>query len=63
MKTINQGIANVTSGGTVYVAAGTYVEDPVIDKAVTLLGPNAGINPNTGTRVAEAVILPAIICS
>ncbi len=60
VKTINQGIANVDSGGTVYVAAGTYVEDPVIDKAVTLLGPNAGINPNTGTRVAEAVILPAV---
>ena len=55
---IQEGI-DLVSGSTVYVAAGTYVEDPVIDKAVTLLGPNAAINPNTGTRVAEAVILPA----
>ena len=60
VKTINQSIANVTPGGTVYVAAGTYVKDPMIDKAVTLLGPNASINPNTGTRVAEAVILPEL---
>ena len=28
VKTINQGIANVIPGGTVYVAAGTYVGDP-----------------------------------
>ncbi len=55
---IQEGI-DLVSGSTVNVVAGTYVEDPVIDKAVTLLGPNAAINPNTGTRVAEAVILPA----
>ena len=46
--TIREGI-DAVNGSTVNVAAGTYVEDPVIDKAVTLLGPNAGINPNTGT--------------
>ncbi|MBN1922207.1 MAG: hypothetical protein JW892_13245 [Anaerolineae bacterium] len=56
---IQEGI-DLVSGSTVNVAAGTYVEDPVIDKPVTLLGPNAAINPNTGTRVAEAVIYPAI---
>jgi nitrous oxidase accessory protein NosD len=59
VKTINKGIEKVDAGGTVHVAAGTYVEDPVINKALTLLGPNSAINPNTGTRVAEAVILPA----
>lgn len=57
--TIQKGIDSVSPNGTVHVAAGTYVEDPVIDKALTLLGPNATINPNTGTRVAEAIILPA----
>lgn len=57
--TIQAGIDAVVSGGTVKVAAGTYAEDLFADKPVTLLGPNATINPNTGTRVAEAVILPA----
>ena len=50
---IQEGINLVSVGSTVNVVAGTYVEDPLIDKAVTLLGPNA-INPTTGTRVAEA---------
>ena len=59
-KLIKDGIDAVVPGGTVYVAAGTYVEDPVINKALNLLGPNADINPNTGIRVAEAVILPAV---
>ena len=45
--------------GTVNVAAGTYVEDVTIDRPMSLLGPNAGINPNTGSRVPEAVIRPA----
>lgn len=57
--TIQTGIDAVTNS-TVYVAAGTYVEDLLIDKAVTLLGPNAAINPNTGSRVAEAMIISAL---
>lgn len=56
---IQEGI-DLVSGSTVNVAAGTYVEDLLIDKAVTLLGPNAAINPNTGSRVAEAVIISAL---
>ncbi|MRR52456.1 MAG: DUF1565 domain-containing protein, partial [Rhodocyclaceae bacterium] len=58
-KTIAEGIARVAAGGTVYVAAGTYVEDLTIDKAMTLLGPNAEIDPNTGVRGDEAILLPA----
>ena len=57
--TIQRGINAVTPGGTVHVGAGTYVEDLLIDKAITLSGPNANINPNTGTRVSEAILLPA----
>jgi hypothetical protein len=57
--TIQDGADGVASGGTVNVAAGTYVEDLTIDQPLSLIGPNANINPNTGTRVPEAVIEPA----
>ncbi len=59
-KTIGKGIDTVATGGTVNVAAGTYIEDQVVTKSVTLLGPNATVNPNSGTRAAEALILPAV---
>jgi len=45
------------AGDVITVAAGTYAETLTIDKQVTLLGPNSEINPNTGTRVGEAVIV------
>jgi pectin methylesterase-like acyl-CoA thioesterase len=58
-KTITAGISVVDVGGTVIVAAGTYTETVIVNKAnLTLSGPNAGVNPNTGTRGAEAVIAP-----
>ena len=58
-KTIQAGINVVDVGGTVYIAAGTYAEKVVVNKANLILsGPNAGVNPNTGTRGAEAVIQP-----
>ena len=46
----------VAAGGTVNVAAGTYAENIVVNKSVSLLGPNAGIDGNSGSRVAEATI-------
>lgn len=58
-RTIQEAVDAVTAGGTTYVLAGTYVEDVTIDKALDLLGPNAAINPNTGSRGPEAVLLPA----
>lgn len=49
--------ANVSSGGTVDVAPGTYDEPSfTISNSMTIDGPNFGINPNTGTRVAEAIL-------
>ena len=58
--TITEGIDAVEVGGTVNVAAGTYAENLAVNKSLSLVGPNAGIDPNTGTRVAEAFILPAV---
>ena len=57
---VQEGVDTVSTGGDVYVLAGTYAENVVINQSVQLLGPNAGIDPNTGSRVAEAVIVPAI---
>lgn len=58
-NTIQAGIDAVAAGGTVHVAAGTYTELVTVDKPVTVLGPNASINPNTGSRVSEAVVRPS----
>ena len=57
--TIAAAVSAAAPYDTVDVAAGTYAEIITINQPLTLLGPNAGISPNTGTRVAEAVISPA----
>ncbi|MBN1873941.1 MAG: DUF11 domain-containing protein [Anaerolineae bacterium] len=57
--TIQAGIDAVDTYGTVFVASGTYSENLVITKSVTLKGPNAGLDPNIITREPEAVIHPA----
>ena len=50
-------VANVSSGGTVDVAPGTYDEHSIqLNQPITLNGPNFGVSPNTGTRSAEAII-------
>jgi len=54
---IQEGEQVVATGGTVQVFAGTYGELVGITKPVSLIGPNASINPNTQTRnVDEATI-------
>jgi hypothetical protein len=52
--------SSAPSGDTIKVAAGTYQEALEVNHSVTLLGPNAGINPNTAPRNAEAVIEPPL---
>ncbi|MFT3883715.1 MAG: hypothetical protein QM703_29310 [Gemmatales bacterium] len=43
------------------VLAGTYADNVQVNKSVSILGPNAAINPNTGSRVAEAIVVPAVV--
>jgi hypothetical protein len=57
---IQGGVATAAAGTTVRVAADTYAENVTVNKPLTLLGANAGVNPNTGTRGAETVVVPAV---
>lgn len=51
---------NTMNGHTLIVNPGTYVENLLINKELTLLGPNANIDPCNDLRAPEAVIVPAI---
>jgi hypothetical protein len=58
--TITNGVNAAAPAGTVYVAAGTYIENVTVDKALNLIGPNAGRAGVDPGRVAEAVVIPII---
>ena len=54
--TIQAAITAATAGDVIEVCAGEYTGSILVDKEVTLLGPNAAISPNTGSREDEAII-------
>ncbi|SEJ78047.1 Por secretion system C-terminal sorting domain-containing protein [Dyadobacter sp. SG02] len=56
---IQRGVDAAQAGWNVNVQEGTYAEAVTVNKAVKLLGANAGINPNTGSRGNESIIVPA----
>lgn len=56
IQTAINAIGTVSGTSTINVATGAYNENPIISKSLSLLGPNSGINPNIGSRLAEAVI-------
>ncbi len=54
---INAG--TTANGHTLSVCAGTYAENVVVNKSLTIEGPNAAIDACSGIRVAEAIVVPA----
>lgn len=56
LRTIQKAIDVAVATNTIEVTAGTYNEQVIVNKSLTILGPNAAISPNTGNRVAEAVL-------
>lgn len=56
---IQRGVEAAQAGWNVHVQEGTYAEAVTVNKAVKLLGANAGVNPNTGSRGAETIVVPA----
>ena len=54
--TLADAIAAAQPGEKIVLAAGTYAENVTIAKAgLRICGPNEGVNPNSGTRTAEAI--------
>lgn len=47
------------NGHTIMVPAGTYAENVVVSKSLTINGPNSAIDPCSGSRDAEAIVVPA----
>jgi hypothetical protein len=54
-KTIQKAINCALAGDTIVVAAGTYNENVAVNKAVSLLGANAGVD-GRGARSAESIV-------
>jgi nitrous oxidase accessory protein NosD len=54
--TFANNILYATAGNSIYVSSGTYAESLNINKALTILGPNASTSPNGGNRATEAII-------
>ncbi len=52
--------ATTSPGEEIQVCAGTYAENIVVNKELTINGPNAGIDACSGTRVAEAILTTAV---
>lgn len=53
---IQAAINAASSGGTVTVGSGTYNEKITINKPLSLVGANVGVNPVTSARGAESII-------
>ena len=54
--TIQAAITASVNGDIIDVPSGTYTESLIINKEITILGPNSAISPNGGSRSSEAII-------
>jgi len=59
VKTIEEGINNVTVGGTVQVYNGTYQENVVVDKTISLIGDDRDITIINGSGISEVINISA----
>ncbi|MCW5905609.1 MAG: T9SS type A sorting domain-containing protein [Chitinophagaceae bacterium] len=59
--TIQDAIDNdfTVDGNIINVGAGIFTEEILLNKNLSLRGANYGINPNTGSRVAETILHPS----
>lgn len=56
-ETLQAALAAVKPGETIKLVAGEYTTDVTINVAnIRIIGPNVGVNPNTNTRNAEAIV-------
>ncbi|TVR76056.1 MAG: T9SS C-terminal target domain-containing protein [Saprospirales bacterium] len=55
---IQDAINEADEGDEIELNPGVYNENLIIDKSLTILGPNATVSPNTGSRQTEAIIRP-----
>ena len=55
-STITEALLYAEVGDTITVFAGTYSEDVVIEKPITINGANVNINPNTDVRNSASVV-------
>src|SRR5579862_8240342 len=58
-STISAAVALASPGNIIQVCAGTYTENVVLDKPLTLLGPQAGVDAR-GRAAGEAIVIPAV---
>ena len=60
VESIQAAVDAAASGDVINVGPGLYRENVVLDKPVTVACPNAGRNPNTMSRLPEAVFVPEV---
>ena len=57
--TIQMAINSAANGDELSLCKGTYVENVIVNKSLIIKGPNAAIDPCTGVRNQEAILVPA----
>ena len=60
---IKDAMEAVNEGGRILLAAGTYADNFTITKSLSILGPNANVDPNLSERSEEAVVTGVITLS